>query len=67
MGGYGSGSQGGKRTTDKLNRLDIRRVHRAGGLVPGVSCTWSWSWGIDSMSRISMQAGDDGNTALPGD
>lgn len=59
MGGFNSGRQGGKRTTNKMKKLDIRRVHRAGGLVPGESCTWSWTWGIDSVSRISMQAGDD--------
>ena len=62
MGGFNSGRQGGKRTTNKMKKLDIRRVHRAGGLVPGESCTWSWSWGIDSVSRISMQAGDDAVT-----
>ena len=37
MGGFNSGRQGGKRTTNKMTGLDIRKVHRAGGLEPGVS------------------------------
>ena len=35
MGGFNSGRQGGKRTTNKMTGLDIRQVHRAGRLVPG--------------------------------
>ena len=57
MGGFNSGRQGGKRTTNKMTGLDIRKVHRAGRLVSGE--TWSWSWGIDSVCRIGMQASDD--------
>ena len=62
MGGFNSGKRGGKRTTDQMRKLDIRRVHRAGSLVPGESCTWSWKWGIDSVFRISMQASEDAVT-----
>lgn len=59
MGGFGSGKQGGKRTTDKLNRLDIRRVNRAGRLVPGESCIWSWTRNIDLVSQVAIHAGND--------
>lgn len=62
MGGSNSGRQGGKRTTNKMKKLDIRRVHRAVGLAPGQSLTWSWTWGIDSASSISMQVGNDAVT-----
>ena len=62
MGGFNSGRHGGKRTTNSMNNLDIRRVHRAGRLEPGDSCTWSWTRNFDSVSRISMQAGNDSVT-----
>ena len=62
MGGFNIGRQGGKRTTNNMNNLDIRRVHRAGRLNPGESCTWSWTRNFDSVSRISMQAGNDAVT-----
>ena len=59
MGGSNSGRQGGKRTTNNMTGLDIRKVHRAGRLKAGESCTWSWTWGIDSVARINLQVGDD--------
>ena len=59
MGGFNSGKQGGKRTTDKLNRLDIRQVHRAGRLEPGESSIWSWRKNVDLVSQVTIHAGDD--------
>lgn len=43
MGGYGSGRQGGKRSTDSMKPLDIRRLHRAGLLIPGRAFSWQWT------------------------
>ncbi|MEI7590824.1 MAG: hypothetical protein WCJ49_05885 [Deltaproteobacteria bacterium] len=59
MGGFNSGRQGGKKTTNQMNNLDIRRVQRAGRLKPGILCTWSWTRNIDSVSSINMYVGDD--------
>lgn len=43
MGGYGSGRRGGKRTTSDMRRLDVRRLHRDGLLIPGKASCWQWS------------------------
>lgn len=43
MGGFGSGRQGGKLTTSNTWRLDVRRLHRSGLLVPGKAFNWEWS------------------------
>ena len=62
MGGSNSGRQGGKRTTNKMHSLDIRLLHRAGGLGPGESRTWSWERSVGGVSRINMQVGNDAVT-----
>jgi len=36
MGGYNSGRHGGKRTTNDMHVLDIRKIARAGLLKPGL-------------------------------
>lgn len=42
MGGYGSGRRGGRDTTDDYRTLDVRRLHRAGVLIPGWRGGWCW-------------------------
>ena len=48
-----------KRTTDQMIALDIRQVHRAGGLVPGHLSSRTWTWGSGSVSRVFLDAGID--------
>lgn len=46
MGGIGSGQQetySGKETTEDSMPLDIRRLHRIGGLLRGRSVGWEWT------------------------
>lgn len=62
MGGFNSGRQGGKSTTNKMRSLDIRLLHCSGGLGPGELRTWSWTRSVSGVSRISMYAGDDAVT-----
>jgi hypothetical protein len=51
-----------KRTTNQMHDLDIRRVHRAGNLTPGVYSGWSWKWLLGNVSSISLYAGGGGVT-----
>ena len=48
-----------KRITNQMNALDIRQVHRAGGLVPGHLSSRTWTWGSGSVSRVFLDAGID--------
>ena len=64
MGGFSSGRYGGKHTTNQMDALDIRRVHQAGRLEPGDSFTWTWTRASGTVSRISMNAGNDGVTLV---
>ena len=64
MGGFSSGRYGGKHTSNQMDALDIRRVHQAGRLEPGDSCTWTWTRASGTVSRISMNAGNDGVTLV---
>jgi hypothetical protein len=48
-----------KRTTNQMIALDIRQVHRAGGLVPGHLSSRAWTWGSGSVSRVFLDAGID--------
>ena len=44
MGSSSSGwYRGGKRTTDDMHALDVRRLARDGRLTPGAAFNWSWS------------------------
>jgi hypothetical protein len=45
-----------KRTTYQMIALDIRQVHRAGGLVPGHLSSRAWTWGSGSVSRVFLDA-----------
>jgi hypothetical protein len=43
MGGFGSGRRAGKRSTDSMHPLDIRRIQRDGLLIPGRAFSWQWT------------------------
>ena len=59
MGGYSSGRHGGKRTTDDMHVLDIRKIQRAGLLKPGCSFSWQWTRGGNKIAAIDMRADTD--------
>ncbi|MBK8318351.1 MAG: hypothetical protein IPL05_06980 [Betaproteobacteria bacterium] len=59
MGGYGSGRQGGKRSTDSMNPLDIRRMHRDGLLTPGRAFSWQWTVGGKEVASIRLRTEGD--------
>jgi hypothetical protein len=48
-----------KRTTNQMIALDIRQVHRAGGLVPGHLSSRAWTWSSGSVTRVFLDAGID--------
>ena len=55
MGGIGSGRHwhdGAKRTTEDSCPLDIRRLHRAGVLIPGQCFGWQWTVGSRPVGSI---------------
>lgn len=51
-----------KRTTNQMNALDIRRVHRAGGLALGNISSRTWTRFSGSVSRVFLDAGIDSVT-----
>lgn len=57
MGGIGSGrrSQSGKRTTDDMRPLDIRRIHRDCLLSPGRAFGWQWTRNGEEVASIQMR------------
>jgi hypothetical protein len=55
MGGYGSGRQGGKRTTSGCYQLDVRYLQRAGLLTPGRSITLNWSRNGEQVATIQAR------------
>ena len=55
MGGFGSGRQGGKRTTGDMLPLDIRKIQRAGLLMPGRSFGWQWTRGGEKIAAIKLR------------
>lgn len=59
MGGFGSGRYGGKRCTEDLPALDVRRIQRAGLLTPGQSYNWQWSRNTEVIATIGIQAKSD--------
>lgn len=59
MGGYNSGRRGGKRTTDDMHILDIRKIQRAGVLVPGRSFGWQWLRGGKAVASINLRTGNE--------
>ncbi len=47
-----------KRSTDNMHRLDIRKIARAGLLIPGNNSGWSWASGGRRTANISIIAGE---------
>lgn len=59
MGGRGSGRRptfSGKDTTEASMPLDIRRLRRAGVLVPGTACGWAWTCNDSEFASIGIRA-----------
>ena len=59
MGGYSSGRHGGKRTTNDMHVLDIRKIARAGLLEPGCSFSWQWTRGGEKIASINLRTDYD--------
>ena len=59
MGGFNSGSHGGKRCTTDMRALDVRKVQRDGLLRPGHSFGWSWTRGGETIASINIKADSD--------
>ena len=59
MGGYSSGRHGGKRTTNDMHVLDIRKIARAGLLKPSCSFSWQWTRGGEKIAAIGLRAETD--------
>lgn len=59
MGGFGSGQQGGKICTDDMRRLDVRRLHRANCLKPGMAYDWQWSSAGEVVASIHLTVEPD--------
>lgn len=63
MGGYSSGKRDGKRCTDKMHRLDVRQLARAGQLKPGQSFNLYWTRGGQVTAPINIYT-DVGRVSL---
>lgn len=59
MGGYSSGRHGGKRTTNDMHVLDIRKIARAGLLKPGCSFNWQWTCNGEKIASIRLRTEAD--------
>lgn len=59
MGGYNSGRRDGKRTTDDMHILDIRKIERAGLLKPGCLFNWQWTRGGEKIASINIHTETD--------
>ena len=59
MGGFGSGRHGGKRTTGDKWALDIRKIQRTVGLMPGKSFNWQWLRNGEPMANINILTDTD--------
>lgn len=55
MGGFNSGRHGGGRCTDDMRPLDVRKIHRAGMLMPGCSFTWQWTRNGETTASIRLR------------
>lgn len=60
MGGYNSGRHGGRDCTDEMRALDIRKIRRAGLLVPGRAFSWQWSRNGEVFATINATSEPDG-------
>lgn len=63
MGGFNSGRRGGKKTTNDMRPLDVRRLKREGLLAPGHSFRWNWTHGNETVSSINLRV-DVGSVQL---
>ena len=59
MGGFGSGRYGGRRCTDDLRPLDVRKIHRAGLLTPGRWFSWQWTCNEQVTATIGLHVEAD--------
>ena len=59
MGGFGSGRQGGRRCTDDMRALDIRKINRQGLLTPGRWFSWQWTCNDEVIATISLRVEAD--------
>jgi hypothetical protein len=59
MGGFGSGRHGGRRCTDDLRPLDVRKINRAGLLTPGRWFDWQWTCDGEVTATISLRVEAD--------
>ena len=59
MGGYGSGRQGGKKTTEYFRALDVRQLQRAGRLTPGQAFSWTWLRNGERVASIQIRTEAD--------
>ena len=55
MGGFGSGRKDGKRCTDDMHALDVRKISRKGLLVPGRRFTSQWTCNDRVTATISLR------------
>ena len=58
MGGFGSGRHGGKRCTDDMHRLDVRKLQRQGLLTEGRSLSWTWTVNDEKVAFINIRVND---------
>ncbi len=59
MGGFGSGRRwgdGGKRCTDDMRSIDVRRLRRDGLLKPGTAFGWNWTRRGEIVASINVAA-----------
>ena len=59
MGGFGGGRQGGKRCTNDMLALDVRKLQRQRLLTPGNSLSWAWSCNGETTATINLMMGAD--------
>jgi hypothetical protein len=55
MGGFGSGRNGGKRCTDDVFILDVRKLNRMGLLHQGQRFTWQWTCNDAVIGQVALQ------------
>jgi hypothetical protein len=55
MGGTGSGRKSGKRCTDDMNPLDVRKLQRQDLLNPGRAFSWQWTCNEEVYATIDLR------------
>lgn len=59
MGGTNSGRRGGWNCTDEMRTLDVRKISRAGLLIPGDVFSWNWHRGGPTTGSVAFQVQAD--------